>query len=198
LCRIHSSIGGEAHFFSPNVKLLAGALALVLVFALSIAIFTVQESGVHAYSVDKRMKIYSFQYFPGESMDFAYPTPPPPPSKLRIQWALLARKLGLYQAPSVQRPVPLVTVKGSGPALVVLAQIEGGNSHWLELVSENGVTINQSAPWHALLPETNLFLWNYAFYEGKKRRVVYPLTNGNYRLRFSSETNDLAIIRVRR
>jgi len=179
-----------------RVKLIAGALALVLVIALAIEIFTVQRSGVHAYSVDKRLKIYSFQYFPGESMDFTYPTPPRPPSKLRIQWLLLAQKLRLYQAPrGVQSPPPLGTITGKGPALVVLAQIAGGESHWLELVTENGETINQSTPMRVLVTDTNLFLWTYAFYEGRKR--VYPLTNGNYRLRFSAETNDLAIIRVR-
>jgi len=179
-----------------RVKLIAGALALVLVSALAIEVFTVRRSGVHAYPVDKHLKIYSFQYFPGDSMDFTYPTPPPPPSKLRTQCLLLAQKLRLYKPPmGVQIPPPLGAIKGKGPALVVLAQIAGGESHWLEVVTENGETINQASPMRVLVPDTNLFLWTYAFYQGRKR--VYPLTNGNYRLRFSAETNDLAIIRVR-
>ena len=153
---------------------------------------------MHAYSVDNRLKIYSFRYFPGPSMDFAYPTPPPPPGKLRTQCTLLALKLGLYRGRTAPRPSSLVTVQGTGPALVLLAQIAGGESHWLDLVAENGEIIDTSAPMRALVAETNLFLWNYAFYQGGKRtRVAYPLTNGIYRLRYSDELKDLVIIRVR-
>ena len=178
-------------------KIIAAPLALALVITLAIAIFTIQRSGVHAYSVDKRLKLFSFQYFPGKSMDFAYPTLPPPPSKLRMQCTLLALKLGLYRPRVVQRPSAIVTIQGAGPALVVLGQIAGGESHWLELVTEKGEIINASAPQRALIPDTNVFLWSYDFYDGGKRtRVAHPLTNGIYRLRYSDEAEALAIIRV--
>src|SRR5262249_3998655 len=152
-------------------KLITAALALVLVAWLAFLIVSTRQSGVSVRSVDKRLKIYTCQYFPGESVDFAYPPPPPQTSKLRIQWMLLAHKLKLYEGPRVQSPPPLGTIKGNGPALVVLGQIAGGESHWLELVTQNGETISQSAPMRVLVSDANLFLWTYAFYEGRKRRV---------------------------
>jgi len=148
-------------------------VGLALVTGLVFLVVTTQRSGVLVRSVDKRLKIYSFEYFPEASMDFSYPPAPRPPSKLRIQWTILAHKFRLYQPRSTTNPLPLVKLTGPGPALVVLGQIAGGDSHWLELVTQHGETIHQSAPMHALIDVTNLFLWHYPLMrEGKKERFT--------------------------
>lgn len=187
-----------------RVKLIAAALTLVLVIAIGIATFTVRRSGVHAYSMDPRLRIYDVHYFRGTNdYDFSYAKPGT--EQIKYQCQRLLNAVGIKSTPWVQ--VNPFRVRGKSPALVICGGIEGAKMMSpFVLLTGDGKDVNPIKVTSHRIDEKNFppydgtdnrFTWFYALYNKNDRSVEYQLTNGTYHLRYDDETNDLAIIRIR-
>ena len=180
------SAGAAANSLPMQRKLLVTCAVTVflLVAALAIAAFVVgPRSGFSVASTDKRIKVYDFQYFPGQGIEYSYP---PTGSRLRIRIEGVLEKLGLTRWTPL--PGTFLRARGKGPAVFLLASFQGGNPGQLELLTDDGDSVARSVT--PMQIRTNLYLW-------QSYGTFFARTNQIYHLRCVGETNDLAIVRVR-
>ena len=179
------------------MKLIAAALALViaLVVALAFWVFSTAQSRVRAYSTDKRLEIYEVRYFGGTNYDYSYL-----PLGMRIKYecqellgkhtAMRVRKIGIQPPP--WKPVGRTVFKENGPALVVLARLNGDVGVTLHLVANDGRTIIPGRKFYLAVELPTM-----GFKSEELLIFDSQFSNGDYHLQYFTETNDLAIIRLR-
>jgi len=170
---------------TKRVKHIAAALTLVFVIALAFWVFSTPQSGVSAYSTDRRVKIYDVRYFASD-FDYRYLSLWRQP---QYQCQRLLRVLGAVKFP--WKTVYPDELGGSGPALVIRGRISGGDSTKFDLVQE-GMVGDRLAGVYSLV--TNDFLWAFTVPSGGNAGAA---KNRVFHLKHAGETNDLAIIRIR-
>ena len=167
---------------TKRVKLIAAALALVLVGALAFWVFSTRQSGVSAYSTDERVKIYDVRYISEGTNVFV-----PRNERLMRACERLLDKVGIRRAPWRRPPVTVL-----GHSLILYGRFHqcitelwlypSGDQAWRERQAWGG---NKSAQKFAWSTNSDFFFW------------PVRLTNSTYYLREYEETNNLVIIRVK-